>query len=74
MVSKYTSPEPTLMFSIEQPIATPTPMTPVPTSTIQIKQKAQLQVTYEVGSFINDRVTIKVFLKNVGMPLQAILI
>lgn len=58
------------------PIPTPTPtptiistQTVTPTSTIQIpdiKQRAQLQVTYEVGSLINDRVTIKVFLKNVG--------
>lgn len=56
---------------------TPTPtitssqtLTPTPTPTsIQIpdiKQRAQLQVTYEIGSLINDRVTIKVFLKNVG--------
>ncbi|MBU4222631.1 MAG: hypothetical protein KKA10_13655 [Euryarchaeota archaeon] len=50
------------------PLPTLTP-TPTPTSTIKIpdiKQRAQLQVTYEVGSLINDRITIKVFLKNVG--------
>jgi len=46
-------------------------MTPTlsPTSTIQmpdVKIRAQLQVTYEVGSLINNRVTIKVFLKNKG--------
>lgn len=46
-----------------------TTATPTPTSTIQIpeiKHRAQLQVTYEVSSLINDRITIKVFLKNVG--------
>ena len=61
------------------PILTSTPVisktsTPVPASTIQTqdgKNRAQLQVAYEVGSLENDRVTIKIFIKNKGNAIAS---